>query len=149
MDPGELAAIEDALAEILLLPELAGPLPTAPARGAVPGSHPLWGRTSYAGPPLGGEHERWLVVSHDAFNRTSGRALCVRTTSNLSLVGPDSPAIEGGRAAAICADVVSRAHGRFALGSALGLPQPAVQELSAAARGLVNALRLGRAAGLG
>jgi hypothetical protein len=145
----ELVSVEDRLAEILLLTELARRVPVPPKRGQPPSSaHPLWGATYHAGPPIGGQNKRWVVVSHDHFNRATGRALCVRTTSNLSFRGPTSPQIERGGALAICDDVASRAQSRFDLASSSRITQSTVPELTAVARGLVNALQLGRAAGL-
>jgi hypothetical protein len=143
----ELDEVETKLADLLLLPELCG---TPPVRPGSPrqGDYPRWGRTYYAQPPLGGEVKRWLVVSHDWFNAASGRALCVRTTSNTDLHGPELPYIQRGLALAVCPDVMTKRHERFELDSASALPQASFDEMRKVAIGLANFLRLLRQAGL-
>jgi hypothetical protein len=141
-----LGEVEQKLADLLLLPELCGTPPVRP--GGPGGDHPRWGRTYYAQPPLGGEVKRWLVVSHDWFNAGSARALCVRTTSNTELHGPELPFIQRGLALAVCPDVMTKRHERFELGSASALPRASFDEMRKVAIGLANFLRLPRQAGL-
>jgi len=144
-----LTLLEDRLAEMLLLPELVPPAGVVPARQHLPGRFPLWGRTYYSGPAIGGQVKRWVVVSHDVHNEATGRSICVRTTSNLSLQAPGiSPLVESGGAVAVCPDVVSKGHERYDLASAAGLPQSTSLELRKIARCLANALALHRAAGI-
>lgn len=144
-----LEPLENRLAEILLLPELVPPTGVAPSRQDAPSTFPLWGRTYYSGPEIGGEVKRWIVVSHDVHNEGTGRSICVRTTSNLSRQAAGmSPLVESGNAVAVCADVVSKGHERCDLESASRLPQSTGLEVRKIARCLVNALALQRAAGI-
>lgn len=142
-DPDEMHKVSSELADLLLIPELCSKAPYTPREGP-PGEYPRWATTYYAEPPLGGENKRWLVVSHDHFNAASGDAVCIRTTSNTSYVGPDTPLTEGGTAAAVCPDVQTKVHRRFDLESADGLPQITADERRKVAIGLANYLGLTR-----
>lgn len=146
-EPEALAEVERKLADLLLLPELCA---TPPVRPDSPerDDYPRWGRTYYAEPPLGGQVKRWLVVSHDWFNAAIGRALCVRTTSNTDLHGPELPYIQRGLALAVCPDAMTKRHERFDLDSASSLEQVSFDEMCKVAIGLANFLRLLRQAGL-
>lgn len=133
---------DQALSDLLLLPELCA-IPPHPVKMLPAGEYPRWGQTYYAEPALNGQVKRWLVVSHDQYNRTSGRALCVRTTSNTALVGPEIVFIQRGLAMAVCTDVTSKPHADFDLD---GQPIPQIQseERVIVARGLMNYLMLHR-----
>lgn len=147
-DPDEMYRVSSELADLLLIPELCSTSPYISPAGP-PGEYPRWGTTYYAEPPLGGENKRWLVVSHDHFNAASGDAVCIRTTSNTSYFGPDTPLIEGGTAAAVCPDVQTKQHRRFDLESADGLPQITADERRKVAIGLANFLGLTQFAAVG
>jgi mRNA-degrading endonuclease toxin of MazEF toxin-antitoxin module len=140
-DPSEMQQVGAALADLLLLPELCSPMPYSRPDGPE-GAYPRWATTYYAEPPLGGQNKRWFVVSHDHFNAATGDAVCVRTTSNTDYSGPETPLIEGGTAMAVCPDVQTKAHRRFFLDSAGGLPQVRTDERRKVAFGLANYLGL-------
>lgn len=146
IDPDALAAVEDAVAGLLLLPELIANPDFAP--GSPDGDYPRWGSIYYAEPPIEGQIKRWLVVSHNHFNAATGKAVCLRTTSNTSLKDMEAPYIELGLALAVCPDVVTKTHGRFDLSSLSILEQVRDGEMRRVAIALSNYLNLHRAAGL-
>lgn len=145
-DDPEMRAVTSELADLLLIPELTSATRYTPPEGP-PGVYPRWATTYYAEPALGGENKRWLVVSHNHFNAGSGDALCVRTTSNTTYTGPEVPLIERGTAAAVCADIQTKAHRRFILDSDAELPQVTRAERRKVAIGLANYLGLQELAG--
>lgn len=53
------------------------------------------------------------VVSDSRWNRISGRALAIRTTTSPRRSGPAFPVIEGGGARACCASLTSFRHAAF------------------------------------
>ena len=132
--------IDEALAGLLLIPQMCSPDPIRPATPN--GDYPQWGRIYYAEPPLDGETKRWLIVSSNVFNAHSGLAVCVRTTSNLSMQGPMSPTIQRGFALAVASDVMVKRLERFDLRSSGQLPQAEFSEMRNVAIGLANHLDL-------
>lgn len=139
-DERDMLTVGSAVADLLLIGELTTGGYVAP--GGPPGEYPRWGSVYCAEPPLGGQTKRWLVVSHDHFNRATGDVLCVRTTSNTSYAGPETPLIEAGFAVAVCPDVQVKAHRRFDLRSRAALPQPDAEDRRRVAIGLANYLHL-------
>lgn len=138
--------VDEALAGLLLIPQMCSPDPTRP--GTPDGNYPQWGRIYYAEPPLDGQTKRWLIVSHNVFNAYSGFAVCVRTTSKLSLQGPMTPAIQRGFALAVATDVMVKRLDRFDLRSSGDLPQAEFSEMRNVAIGLANHLDLMSQTGL-
>lgn len=142
-----LTTVEDGLAGLLLLPRLCPATPIPPTRGEVPAAFPTWGREFHVGPPLGGQDKRWIVVSHDAFNRATNSGICVRTTSNTSMTFPGiAPLIENGGAVAVCSDPHVRPVRSFTPAGTRS--QPSIADMSRIARCLTNHLGLFRVAGL-
>lgn len=139
-DERDMLTVGSAVADLLLIGELTTGAYVAPA--GPPGEYPRWGSVYYAEPPLGGQIKRWLVVSHDHFNRATGDVLCVRTTSNTSYAGPETPLIESGFAVAVCPDVQVKASRRFDLESRTALTQPDAGDRRRVAIGLANYLQL-------
>ena len=138
--------VDEALAGFLFIPQMCSPDPIRPARPN--GDYPQWGRIYYAEPPLDGQTKRWLIVSNNVFNAHSGFAVCVRTTSNLSMQGPIAPAIQRGFALAVASDVMVKRLGRFQLRSSADLPQAEFSEMRNVAIGLANHLDLMSQTGL-
>lgn len=138
--------VDEALAGLLLIPQMCSPDPVRPA--TPDGEYPKWGRIYYAEPPLGGQTKRWLVVSHNVFNAYSGLAVCVRTTSNTSLQGPTLPSIQRGFALAVAPDVMAKKLARFDLLSNATLSQVEFAEMRKVAISLANHLDLTKQAGL-
>lgn len=102
--PAQLAPIEEAITEILALDDLLGQPPRAPA--VQPGviDYPRWSNIYYAGGRVGRppERKRYLVVSHDQYNRAMGGAVCVRTTTSERRGGPTLPVLRDGVTKAVC-----------------------------------------------
>jgi hypothetical protein len=84
-------------------------VPAAPPTPPGPVTYPAWSQIYY-GPPYQGQNKRYVVVSHDLHNRTTGRPIVVRTTSQPKRDHPSFPAIEGGSARACCGDAVALAE---------------------------------------
>lgn len=107
----ELASLEERLCQFLQLPALLAGVP-APSRpvGEL-GAYPVWGDI-YRGSVLAGERKRFVVVSPNEWNRSSGLAVGVRTTSQLKIDDIWFPTILGGIARACCGDATT-----------LGLPE--------------------------
>jgi mRNA-degrading endonuclease toxin of MazEF toxin-antitoxin module len=143
----EMHEVGASIADTLLLPELcANPPRVSSAEPA--GDYPRWGAIYYAEPPLGGQTKRWLVVSHNYFNATTGQAMCVRTTSDTSTQCDEMPFIQAGFAVAACVDLMTKAAGRFDLESRAQLDQLQPGEMTHVARAITNFLSLHRQAGL-
>ena len=100
----QLAPAEAAVAEIFGLNELLSEAPRAPA--AQPGAinYPRWSNIYYAGGRVGTppERKRYLVVSHDPYNRAMGGAVCIRTTTSRRRGGPTIPTLRDGVTKAVC-----------------------------------------------
>ncbi len=136
-----LEPVWEAIADLLLLPELSSETPRWPPAGPA-GDYPKWGRIYHAEPPLGGQTKRWLVVSHDLHNQATGRVVCVRTTSNTSLETFESPCIQRGFALAVAPDVQVKGADAFDLESGDSLEQADRDEMVVVARALTNFLAL-------
>jgi mRNA-degrading endonuclease toxin of MazEF toxin-antitoxin module len=133
----QLELVGDALADLLVLPELCETPPALPA--PVPGR---WGEIYYAGPPIGGQVKRFVVVSRDRWNARSGSAIVVRTTSQPKSWGTAFPAIESGAARACCGDAAAVPRARFDL---TRRPRPAaldLEDMARVARGLADVFDL-------
>ncbi|MEJ7797972.1 MAG: hypothetical protein WKF42_05690 [Solirubrobacteraceae bacterium] len=142
LDDTEQDAVDAALAELLLVKQLCAPEPRRPGTPDVDHAYPRWGRIYYAEAALGGQIKRWLVVSHNYFNASTGYAVCVRTTSQVHLQGPSLPFIQRGFALAVAPDVQTKPHARFDLLSADHLEQVTFEELRPVVIGLANHLQL-------
>ncbi len=113
----ELDAIEDKLVQLLELPLLlSGRARTLPLAGSAT-PYPLWGDVYYAGPRIGTERKRFVVISPNRWNAVGGYATCVRTTTSFKgrplqfprvLTYPDQPA-----AFACCGDATTFATHMF------------------------------------
>lgn len=148
LEGSELTDVSDAVADLLMIPELCADSPRMP--DPPPSSkpdYPRWGKTYYAQPALGGETKRWLVVSHDDFNSTQERAICVRTTSRTDYPADEIPLIQSGFAAAVCTDITNKELEMFSLGSEVKLDQAKLSEMTPVARAIVNYLSLHSQAG--
>lgn len=141
LEETELDLVSQEVADNLLIPELCASPPRFSETNSTDGVL-RWGRTYYAAPPLGGETKRWLVVSHNYFNRATKGAICVRTTSNTELSGPDIASIQRGFARAVCADLITTPPDRFDLESGANIEQVKPAEMVAVARALTNFLGL-------
>ena len=101
----QLAPIEAAVTELLGLTALLSQPPRAP--DGQPGTidYPRWSNIYYAGGPVGTppERKRYLVVSHDKYNRALGGAVCVRTTMSPRRGGGTIPLLRDGVTKAVCA----------------------------------------------
>jgi mRNA-degrading endonuclease toxin of MazEF toxin-antitoxin module len=114
LDSEALGAVEDGLCDLLLLRELCAAPPRAPRPPAGPQRSPRWAEIYYLlGEEPEGERKRRVVVSHDHFNRATGRALAIRTTTSPRRGGPGFPAIQSGHARAVCGSLTSFLHGEF------------------------------------
>ncbi|HEY8656322.1 MAG TPA: hypothetical protein VIN34_06270 [Candidatus Limnocylindria bacterium] len=99
----ELDAVEERLAEFLQLPALLRGVGAIARPTGDTAAYPLWGEV-YRGPVLGGERKRFVVVSPSDWNRESGLAVGVRTTTQLKIDDLWFPPILGGTSRACCGD---------------------------------------------
>ncbi len=143
LDAGQMAAVEDALCEVLALGELCRTSPSRPASPPGPVTYPRWAEIYYvAGQRFDEEHKRYVVVSNDDWNRADGTAIAVRTTTTARRWGTAFPAIQDGAARACCGDAATFAARRFNLRNR---PQPRwlpLADMAAIARGLAETHQL-------
>ena len=99
----ELEAVEERLTEFLQLPALLRGLGMIARPTGDTTTYPLWGEV-YRGPILGGQRKRFVVVSPSDWNRASGLAVGVRTTTQLKIDDVWFPPILGGTSRACCGD---------------------------------------------
>lgn len=148
LSKAELGALEELLCRFLQLPTLLGGVP-APARPVGNASeYPVWGDI-YRGPVLAGERKRFVVVSPNEWNRSSGLAVGVRTTTRLKIDDLWFPVILDGATRACCGDATTLPHGQWRLGRR-DRPTPfttATRDMVAIARGLVDVYDLDTALG--
>jgi hypothetical protein len=119
---------------LLASPPAAPPIPPGPV------AHSAWGQIYY-GPPYGGERKRYVVVSHDLHNRTTGRPVVVRTTSQPRRDHRTFPTIEGGAARACCGDAATIAERTLRCRPGDHRPVPAslsLTDMVAVARGMAE-----------
>ncbi|HEX9496275.1 MAG TPA: hypothetical protein VGA38_11005 [Candidatus Limnocylindria bacterium] len=139
LDAEDLDALDELLCRFLQLPTLLVGVP-APARptGDVR-AYPVWGDV-YRGPVLAGERKRFVVVSPNEWNRASGLAVGVRTTTQLKIDDLWFPAILDGRTRACCGDATTLPHAQWRLGRR-DRPVPfttTTRDMVAIARGLAD-----------
>ncbi len=135
-----LELVAGGLRGVLGHPVLLASLPAAPPIPPGPVSDPAWGQIYY-GPPHLGESKRYVVVSHDLHNRTTGRPIVVRTTSQPKRAHRSFPAIEGGAARACCGDATSLAERHLRCHPGDHRPRPAslsLADMVAVARGMAE-----------
>jgi mRNA-degrading endonuclease toxin of MazEF toxin-antitoxin module len=118
----ELTEIAEAVRGLLGHPGLLSSPPEAPPRPPGPVTYPAWGQVYY-GPPIGGESKRYVVVSHDLHNRSTGRPAVVRTTSRHKRDHRSFPAIRAG-ARACCGDAATVAERDLRCRPGDGRPEP-------------------------
>jgi mRNA-degrading endonuclease toxin of MazEF toxin-antitoxin module len=134
----QLEHVAGGLRSVLGHPVLLSSPPAAPPIPAGPVTYPAWGQIHY-GPPHRGESKRYVVVSHDLHNRTTGRPIVVRTTSQAKRDHRSFPTIEGGTARACCGDAAALAerHLRCRPGDARPIPASlSLTDMVAVARGM-------------
>ena len=139
--------VEDALVDILSLKYLCVSPPVFPASPSGITNYPRWGEIYYAGKRIAGERKRYVVVSNDFWNKATGTAIAVRTTSQTRKGGSHFPSIQQGAARACCGNVTTYRVTSFSL---RGTDRPApsrlnLTDMSAVAKGLVEVLLLDRA----
>lgn len=104
LSPEQLAPVQAAVSEILGLDGLLTDPPRVPdpQPGAI--DYPRWSNIYYAGDPVGDppERKRYVVVSHDQYNRALGGAICIRTTTSERRGGPTIPTLRDGTTKAVC-----------------------------------------------
>lgn len=147
LSPEQLGPVEDAVFELLGLGELLGDPPRAPGGSPGPIDHPRWSNIYYAGPPVGTppERKRYLVVSHDRFDRAMGGAVCIRTTTSERRGGRTIPTLRDGRTKAVC--VLPTFFSSQSVRLREGRPTPAqlfLPDMRIVATGLREALALDR-----
>ena len=139
LSKAELDALEERLCRFLQLPTLLGGVP-APSRPIGDASaYPVWGDV-YRGPVLAGERKRFVVVSPSEWNRSSGLAIGVRTTTQLKIDDLWFPMILDGSARACCGDATTFLHSQWRLGRR-DRPTPfttKTRDMVAIARGLAD-----------
>lgn len=148
LSPTELGPIEELLCHFLQLPTLLGerPAPSRPAGDAR--AYPNWGDI-YRGPVLAGERKRFVVVSPNAWNRRSGLAVGVRTTTQLKIDDLWFPVIVDQATRACCGDATTFPHSQWRL-ERRDRPTPfttTTRDMIAIARGLADVYDLGAALG--
>ncbi len=146
LSTAELDSLEDLLCRFLQLPALLARIP-APARplGAA-NAYPVWGDV-YRGPVLAGERKRFVVVSPNDWNRASGLAVGVRTTTRLKIDDTWFPKILDGKTRACCGDATTFAHSQWQL-ARRDRPTPfttSTKDMVGIARGLADVYDLGAA----
>lgn len=102
-----LALVEDALCQILSLPDLCSGAPTQPPTPAGRIDYPRWSEIYYSKLRIGEEHKRYVVVSNDLWNKTTQTAITVRTTTQPSRHAPGFPWIQRGEAKACCGNAAA------------------------------------------
>lgn len=147
LSPDELARVEDGVFEILGLDDLLSERPRAPV--AQPGEidYPRWSNIYRAGDRIGTppERKRYLVVSHDRYNRALGGAICVRTTSSVRRGGPTIPTLGDGVTKAVCALPTFWSSHRVGIREARPVPaQLFMPDMRIVAAALLEALALPR-----
>ncbi len=110
----ELGTLEELLCHFLQLPTLLGGVPTPSRPIGDASAYPVWGDL-YRGPVLGGERKRFIVISPNEWNRTSGLAVGVRTTTRLKIDDLWFPQILNGEARACCGDATTYGHSQWRL----------------------------------
>jgi mRNA-degrading endonuclease toxin of MazEF toxin-antitoxin module len=140
--PEQLAKVGAALGDVFGLPDLCATpaIPPSPVRGPV--DYPRWGEIYYAGPPIGGQTKRYVVVSRDHWNAASTSAVAVRTTSQPKAWGDAFPAIEGGAARACCGDATAIPRGRIDLVRRPFPPALDLDDMVRVGRGLLDVFDL-------
>lgn len=139
LDEDALAAIEERLCEFLDLPNLLGHQPSIRRPTGDTSAYPLWGEI-YRGPVLGGERKRFVVASPNSWNRTSGMATGIRTTTQLKIDDIWFPRIADGSTRAACGDTTTFAMDDWLLAKR-DRPRPfttTVRDMVAIARGLAD-----------
>ncbi len=140
VEEADMRRIEQAVRDVLDLENL---LSDAPRRPPAPGgvaNYPLWGEIYYAGETVGGERNRFIVISNDYWNRTAGSAVVVRTTTSAGRGGPGFPPIQKGQARAVCGEATTFSVKRFRLQPG-SRPQPSrvtLPDMVGIARGLTE-----------
>ena len=148
LSAAELGALEELLCRFLQLPTLLGgvPAPTLPIGDA--SAYPIWGDV-YRGPVLAGERKRFVVVSPNEWNRASGLAVGVRTTTQLKIDDLWFPVILDGATRACCGDATTLAPSQWRL-ARRDRPTPfttTTRDMVAIARGLADVYDLDAALG--
>jgi len=146
LEEDALAAIEDRLCEFLELPNLLGDPPSVQRPAGETSAYPLWGEI-YRGPVLGNERKRFVVVSPNEWNRISGMASGVRTTTQLKIDDIWFPRIVDGSTRAACGDGTTFTTGEWRL-ARRDRPTPfttTIRDMVAIARGLADVYDLGSA----
>lgn len=141
---GVMNAIEDALLDLLALPQLCSEFPMAPESCYSKSDYPRWSEIYYAGEPVGDKRKRYAVVSHNLWNSRSGGAIAVRTTSQQRCYGVEYPAIQSGAARACCAQATYISAKVFSL-SVYRRPSVhslSLHDMSSIARGIVRSHQL-------
>lgn len=147
LSPDQLVPVEDGVSEILGLDDLLSDPPRAPV--AQPGEidYPRWSNVYRAGDRVGtpAERKRYLVVSHDQYNRALGGAICVRTTSSARRGGPTIPTLRDGVTKVVCALPTFWSSRRVGIREARPAPaQFFMPDMRTVAAGLREALALSR-----
>lgn len=141
----QVAPLENAICEQLGLRELLSEPPRAPT--SMPGAidYPRWAAISFVGDRVGTppERKRRVVVSHDAYNRALGGAVCIRTTTSARRGGRGIPTLRDGTKA-VCVLPTFYATRRFDLARRPVPGQLFVGDMCTLATGLVDALSLDR-----
>ncbi len=135
----ELGELEESLCRFLQLPTLLGGIPALPRPVGDASTYPVWGDI-YRGPVLAGERKRFVVVSPNEWNRSSGLAVGVRTTTRLKIDDLWFPVILDGATRACCGDATTLPHSQWRLGRR-DRPTPfttTTRDMVAIARGLVD-----------
>lgn len=143
--PAELHAVEAALKAVLALDDLTQTPPRPPGGPAGPILGPAWGQIYY-GPPIAGQKKRYVVVSHDVHNATTGRVLAVRTTSRTKRDSVSFPLIQSRRAQACCGELSLLTTDLLEWQPHHGRPGPSALDLDdmvAVARGVAQTHGLG------
>lgn len=148
LEDDALAALEERLCEFLQFPDLLGDQPAIRRPTGDGSGYPLWGDI-YRGPVLGGERKRFVVVSPNSWNRVSGMASGVRTTTQLKIDDVWFPPILDRSTRAACGDATTFPTNAWRLAKR-DRPTPfttTIRDMVAIARGLVDVYDLGAALG--
>lgn len=141
----QMKPVGEAISEILGLDDLRADPPRAPAAQPGPIDYPRWSSIYYAGPRVGAlsERKRYLVISHDQYNRAVGGAICIRTTTSERRGGPTIPTLSDKVTKAVC--VLPTFWSTHSVGIRETRPQPAqlfLPDMSTVAAGMREALDL-------